>query len=170
VSAEIVPLSWTRPGPPQQSCASIRPIFTSIWTAANCSTPKPHDISPHDPWIPLKLLWNPGQHFDFRENVEHAAEKASIMADTQRPSCALHGIQIRNVRPIPLPGPVARQLPDQSTTLRVDPSSTSDSRLRGAQPTTDVSRYRPSSKTITAVAPMYVEVDTAFDQSCGDTK
>jgi hypothetical protein len=33
-----------------------------------------------------------------------------------------------------LPAQAARQLPDQSTTLRVDSSSTDDSRLRGALP------------------------------------
>ena len=37
-----------------------------------------------------------------------------------------------------LPAQAARQLPDQSTTLRVDSSSTDDSRLRGAPPTPDI--------------------------------
>ena len=36
-----------------------------------------------------------------------------------------------------LPAQAARQLPDQSTTLRVDSSSTDDSRLRGALPEPD---------------------------------
>jgi hypothetical protein len=36
-----------------------------------------------------------------------------------------------------LPAQAARQLPDQSTTLRVDSSSTDDSRLRGALPQPD---------------------------------
>src|SRR6516162_9579759 len=36
-----------------------------------------------------------------------------------------------------LPARAARQLPDQSTTLRVDSSSTDDSRLRGALPQPD---------------------------------
>jgi hypothetical protein len=36
-----------------------------------------------------------------------------------------------------LPAQAARQLPDQSTTLRVDSSSTDDSRPRGALPGTD---------------------------------
>jgi Single cache domain 3 len=36
-----------------------------------------------------------------------------------------------------LPAQAARQLPDQSTTLRVDSSSTDDSRLRGALPKPD---------------------------------
>jgi hypothetical protein len=45
-----------------------------------------------------------------------------------------------NNAPIPIPAhryEPARQLPDQSTTLRVDSSSTDDSRLRGALPRPD---------------------------------
>jgi hypothetical protein len=52
---------------------------------------------------------------------------------------------VTRLRPAQLPGQVARrQLPDQSTTLRVEPSSTSDSRLRGARPKSDIrgSGYR----------------------------
>src|SRR5215467_11273395 len=45
---------------------------------------------------------------------------------------------VTRLRPAQLPGQVARQLPDQSTTLRVEPSSTSDSRLRGARPDSDM--------------------------------
>src|SRR5262249_47667873 len=45
---------------------------------------------------------------------------------------------VTRLRPARLPGQVARQLPDQSTTLRVEPSSTSDSRLRGARPKEDI--------------------------------
>ena len=37
-----------------------------------------------------------------------------------------------------LPAQAARQLPDQSTTLHVESSSTDDSRLRGALPTADI--------------------------------
>ena len=40
-----------------------------------------------------------------------------------------------------LPTLAARQLPDQSTTLRVDSSSTDDLRLRGALPTVDISCF-----------------------------
>src|ERR1700730_8934543 len=45
---------------------------------------------------------------------------------------------VTRLRPMRLPAQAARQLPDQSTTLRVEPSSTSDSRLRGAQPKSDI--------------------------------
>jgi len=39
-----------------------------------------------------------------------------------------------------LPSETARQLPDLSTIIRVEPSSTDDSRLQGALPTTVVRR------------------------------
>src|SRR6202790_3646190 len=45
---------------------------------------------------------------------------------------------VTRLQPCRLPGRAARQLPDQSTTLWVESSSTSDSRLRGALPTADV--------------------------------
>src|SRR4051812_49697354 len=39
---------------------------------------------------------------------------------------------VTRLQPSQLPGQAARQLPDQSTTLRVEPSSTGDTRRRGA--------------------------------------
>jgi hypothetical protein len=50
---------------------------------------------------------------------------------------------VTRLRPCRLPGRTARQLPDQSTTLWVESSSTSDPRLRGALPTSDISLKRP---------------------------
>src|SRR5215470_13274413 len=47
---------------------------------------------------------------------------------------------VTRLQPSQLPGQAARQLPDQSTTLRVESSSTDDSRLRGALPTPDQRR------------------------------
>src|SRR6266478_2486901 len=44
---------------------------------------------------------------------------------------------VTRLQPVQLPAQAARQLPDQSTTLRVESSSTSDARLRGALPTPD---------------------------------
>ena len=41
---------------------------------------------------------------------------------------------VTRLQPMRLPAQAARQLPDQSTTLRVDSSSTDDSRLQGALP------------------------------------
>ena len=45
---------------------------------------------------------------------------------------------VTRLQPCQLPGRAARQLPDQSTTLWVESSSTDDSRLRGALPTADL--------------------------------
>src|SRR6266536_328668 len=44
---------------------------------------------------------------------------------------------VTRLQPFRLPGRAARQLPDQSTTLRVESSSTGDPRLRGALPIPD---------------------------------
>jgi L-alanine-DL-glutamate epimerase-like enolase superfamily enzyme len=48
---------------------------------------------------------------------------------------------VARLQPCQLPGRAARQLPDQSTTLWVDSSSTGDSRLRGARPQTDIDPF-----------------------------
>jgi hypothetical protein len=45
---------------------------------------------------------------------------------------------VTRLQPFRSPGRAARQLPDQSTILWVDSSSTSDSRLRGALPNSDI--------------------------------
>ena len=45
---------------------------------------------------------------------------------------------VTTLQPFRLPGRAARQLPDQSTTLCVQSSSTDDSRLRGARPFVDI--------------------------------
>ena len=45
---------------------------------------------------------------------------------------------VTRLRPRRLPGQAARQLPDQSTTLWVEFSSTDDLRLRGARPIGDI--------------------------------
>jgi hypothetical protein len=45
---------------------------------------------------------------------------------------------VTRLQPCRLPSRAARQLPDQSTILRVESSSTDDSRLRGARPKDDI--------------------------------
>ena len=47
---------------------------------------------------------------------------------------------VARLRPGQLPSQAARQLPDLSTIIRVEPSSTDDSRLRGALPLAVVQR------------------------------
>jgi hypothetical protein len=47
---------------------------------------------------------------------------------------------VTRLQPVQLPARAARQLPDQSTTLRMDSSSADDSRLRGALAGADITR------------------------------
>jgi hypothetical protein len=47
---------------------------------------------------------------------------------------------VARLQPSQLPNQAARQLPDQSTTIRVEPFSTDDSRFRGALPIPDFRR------------------------------
>jgi hypothetical protein len=51
---------------------------------------------------------------------------------------------VTRLQPCRLPGRAARHLPDQSTTLWVDSSSTSDPRLRGALPKGDIAPAFPT--------------------------
>ena len=48
---------------------------------------------------------------------------------------------VARLQPGRLPAQAARQLPDLSTTIQVEPSSTDDSRLRGALPGSEVSQH-----------------------------
>src|SRR5215510_12633082 len=54
---------------------------------------------------------------------------------------------VTRLQPFRLPGRAARQLPDQSTTLWVESSSTDDSRLRGALPISDITQCSKSAAT-----------------------
>ena len=48
---------------------------------------------------------------------------------------------VTRLQPCRLPGQAARQLPDQSTTLRVESSSTDNPRLRGARVIADIAGW-----------------------------
>src|SRR6202011_2839188 len=61
---------------------------------------------------------------------------------------------VTRLQPMRLPAQAARQLPDQSTTLRVDSSSTDDSRLRGALPEPD---------SCSAAKPLHSITSSGFD-------
>src|SRR2546421_4622679 len=58
---------------------------------------------------------------------------------------------VTRLQPMRLPAQAARQLPDQSTTIRVESSSTDDSRPRGALPNPDFLWLldRPHARTMT---------------------
>src|SRR6266536_4363532 len=58
---------------------------------------------------------------------------------------AAYGGLVTRLQPFRLPGRAARQLPDQSTTLWVESSSTGDPRLRGALPKPDFMARRAGS-------------------------
>jgi hypothetical protein len=75
---------------------------------------------------------------------------------TLRPAESLSRLKatfVTRLQPFRLPGRAARQLPDQSTTLRVDSSSTDDPRLRGALPIADIEPL-PASTAHTNARPM----------------
>src|ERR1700732_144045 len=59
---------------------------------------------------------------------------------------------VTRLQPFRSPGRTARQLPDQSTTLWVDSSSTGNSRLRGALPIADIKVLRDAGNAIAQVA------------------
>jgi pimeloyl-ACP methyl ester carboxylesterase len=59
---------------------------------------------------------------------------------------------VTRLQPSRLPGRAARQLPDQSTTLWVESSSTDDSRLRGALPKADIFMIDPEEQARLAYA------------------
>jgi hypothetical protein len=67
-----------------------------------------------------------------------------------------------------VPAQAARQLPDQSTTLRVASSSTGDSRLRGALPDSDMTGvkafayYLPTSSVVACEVPATRDLVRAF--------
>src|SRR5262249_17557368 len=61
---------------------------------------------------------------------------ARRIAQPPKPTC------VTRLQSLRLPARAARQLPDQSTTLRVESSSTGNPRLRGALPTADIERGR----------------------------
>src|SRR5262245_56364499 len=74
-----------------------------------------------------------GRVEDGRGSLGHAATPRSHRRIAQPKATFVTSLQ-----PCRLPDRAARQLPDQSTTLRVDSSSTDDSRLRGALPLGDI--------------------------------
>jgi hypothetical protein len=77
---------------------------------------------------------------------------------TLRPAGLLNRLKaafVTRLQPCRLPGRTARQLPDQSTTPWVESSSTSDPRLRGALPNSDI----PVSSALSTPGPGVVTFD-----------
>src|SRR5262249_618915 len=79
---------------------------------------------------------------------------------------------VTRLQPLRLPARAARQLPDQSTTLRVESSSTGNPRLRGALPISDIgpnirpARPRPGFRG-TGVTEYWIETAVSFRLDVG---
>jgi hypothetical protein len=73
------------------------------------------------------------------ENAPYKACSGFTHVTARRISQPPKAAFVTRLQPFRLPSRAARQLPDQSTTLWVESSSTSDPRLRGALPKLDIS-------------------------------
>jgi hypothetical protein len=80
--------------------------------------------------------WPEGRHPHCHFRGLHRLHSVTAHRIAQPPKAAF----VTRLQPFRLPGRTARQLPDQSTTLWVESSSTGVSRLRGARPTTDITQ------------------------------
>ena len=59
---------------------------------------------------------------------------------------------VTRLQPVRLPAQPARQLPDQSTTLRMESSSTDNPRLRGALPMSDIATTHSITSSASAIS------------------
>jgi hypothetical protein len=83
--------------------------------------------------------WQEGRHPHCHFRGLHRLHSVMARRIAQPPKVAF----VTRLRPSQLPDQAARQLPDLSTIIRVESSSTGVSRLRGALPTADI-RLRPA--------------------------
>ena len=81
--------------------------------------------------------WQEGRHPHCHFRGLHRLHSVTARRIAQPPKA----IFVTRLQPCQLPSRAARQLPDQSTTLRVESSSTDDPRLRGALPNCDIGAY-----------------------------
>jgi hypothetical protein len=79
-----------------------------------------------------------GPHLRHIHHVEFEACSGFTHVTARRIAQPPTATFVTRLQPAQLPARAARQLPDQSTTLRVDSSSTDDSHLRGALPRADM--------------------------------
>src|SRR5260221_10462527 len=111
------------------------------------NSPQNVDLLPKRPNLCLKHYPRPDQIDNHPTNepakIPHCARSSSDSRSTAKQDkvCdrdSLKAAFVTKLQPFRLPGRAARQLPDQSTTLWVESSSTDHSRLRGALPGTDM--------------------------------
>ena len=84
--------------------------------------------------VPLKKITGARSKSALTENAPYKACSGFTHVTARRIAQPLKAIFVTRLQPNQLPGQAARQLPDQSTTLWVESSSTDDLRLRGARP------------------------------------
>jgi hypothetical protein len=90
------------------------------WVRVSIASPRVRP-SPFDRWVGIRI-----GTFEACSGFTHVTARWIA----QPPKAAF----VTRLQPFRLPGRTARQLPDQSTILWVESSSTGDSRLRGARP------------------------------------
>ena len=139
----LIGLVWARRARPGALCSSPRPA--GLWsagsrrliTAATRTPPTRWDRRGRGFGPPLIQPSPNGRRVGIRIVTFEACSgftHVTARRIAQPPKAAF----VARLRPVRLPDQAARQLPDQSTTIRVESSSTDDSRLRGALPGTDI--------------------------------
>ena len=88
--------------------------------------------------VPLKKITGARSKSALTENAPYKACSSFTHVTAHRIAQSPKATFVTRLQPCRLPSRAARQLPDQSTILRVESSSTDDSRLRGARPTRDI--------------------------------
>jgi hypothetical protein len=114
---------------------------TASAICAACLLPSPHDTAfSEGPGSESVFVGSSPITLTSPSSKAHQKSGPAQASLTLRPAGSLSRPEatfVTRLRPLRLPARAARQLPDQSTTLRVDSSSTDDSRLRGALPLPD---------------------------------
>ena len=88
--------------------------------------------------VPLKKITGARSKSALTENAPYKACSGFTHVTAHRIAQPPKATFVTRLQPCRLPSRAARQLPDQSTILRVESSSTDVSRLRGARPTGDI--------------------------------
>src|ERR1700731_1099129 len=88
--------------------------------------------------VPLKVTGSTRSKSALTENAPYKACSGFTHVTAHRIAQSPKATFVTRLQPCRLPSRAARQLPDQSTILRVESSSTDDSRLRGARPCVDI--------------------------------
>src|ERR1700730_5692114 len=108
---------------------------TRLWRDTSC----PMASSPRTALLShLKKITGARSKSALTENAPYKACSGFTHVTAHRIAQSPKATFVTRLQPCRLPSRAARQLPDQSTILRVESSSTDDSRLRGARPISDM--------------------------------